>query len=120
MNIQFKNSDGRIAGRLQERIERRLAKLSRLTDSEKNAANTFFEIERAVGSHQTGEVWQATINIDADGTRFHASELAETPEKAANKAMKEIETEVRRARGKERALLKRGGGFFKSLTRRFA
>ncbi|HEX8591565.1 MAG TPA: HPF/RaiA family ribosome-associated protein [Candidatus Paceibacterota bacterium] len=119
MNIQFKNSSGGLSGRLQERIERKLTKLSRITDSETNSANAFFELERAIGSHQSGEVWQVVINIDADGSRFHTSELAETPQKAADKALKEIQTEIRKARGKERTLVKRGGGILKSLRQRF-
>jgi len=118
MNIQFKNSDGILKGRLQQRIEEKLAKLSVLTDTPTQSANAFFELERAVGSHQSGDVWQAIINIDSDGERFHTSELAETPEKAADIAIREITIEVKKVRGKKRTLLRRGGNLIKSMQQR--
>jgi ribosome-associated translation inhibitor RaiA len=117
MNIQFKNSHGGLSPKLQERIERKLGKLARLTDSSESSANAFFELERPVGSHQSGEVWQATINIDAHGERFHASELAETPAKASDIALREIDTELKKVRGKKRALVRRGQAMFKSMLR---
>lgn len=119
MNIQFKNSDGSLKGPLQDRIESKLAKLSQLVDTPTQTANAFFELERAVGSHQSGEVWQAIINIDSDGERFHTSELAETPAKAADIAIREITTEIKKVKGKKRALMRRGGGAIKSMLRRF-
>ncbi|HEY0010319.1 MAG TPA: HPF/RaiA family ribosome-associated protein [Candidatus Paceibacterota bacterium] len=120
MNTQFKNTHGGLSSALQERIERKLAKLSKLTDTKDNTANAFFELERSVGSHQSGEVWQATVNIDANGTRFHTSELAETPEKASDRALKEIDIELKKAKGKRQALVRRGGGIWKAFQQRFS
>jgi ribosome-associated translation inhibitor RaiA len=117
MNIQFKNSHGGLSPKLQERIERKLAKLARLTDTPDNSANAFFELERTIGSHQSGEVWQATINIDANGERFHTSELAETPAKASDIALREIDTELKKVRGKKRALVRRGANALKLMLR---
>ena len=115
MNIQFKNSHGGLYPALQERIERKLAKLARLTDTPTHIALASFELERSIGSHQTGDVWQATLNIDANGTRFHSTELADSPERASLKVLREIRTELKRARGKRQALVKRGGGLWKTL-----
>jgi ribosome-associated translation inhibitor RaiA len=115
MNIQFKNSHGGLSPALQERIERKLAKYARLTDTKEHSANAYFELEKAVGSHQTGDVWQATLNIHANGNRFHVEELAETPEKVAGKVLREIFRELKRERGKRQALVKRGGSLFKNI-----
>jgi ribosome-associated translation inhibitor RaiA len=117
MNIQFKNTHGGLSAQLQERIERKLAKLSTFTDTSEQSANTSFELERTIGSHQSGEVWQATINIDSNGERFYTSELAETPAKASDIALREITTELKKMRGKKRALVKRGAGIFKEMLR---
>lgn len=118
MNIQFKNSRGELSPRLQEKVERKLAKLARHTDTPENKAHAFFELERAVGSQQTGNVWQATLNIDANGTPYYAAELADSPEKAADRVLKEIRIELKKARGKRRALTRREGGFWKTFQQR--
>jgi ribosome-associated translation inhibitor RaiA len=119
MNIQFKNLHGGLTPALEERIERKLAKLAKFTDTDEHSANAFFELERAVGSHQSGDVWQVTLDIDVNGARFHAEELADTPRKAAEKVIKEVLAELKKARGKRRALLKREGGLWKSFRERF-
>jgi len=120
MNIQFKNSHGGLSPALQERVEEKLTKLSKLTDTSEHAANAIFSLERSVGSHQTGDVWEAALTIDSNGTRFHASELAEIPEKAAEKVLKEILIELKKAKGKRKALAKREGGFWKRMQEKFA
>lgn len=120
MNVQFRNEDGSITGALQERIERKLAKLSLLTDTDDESAVATFDLEREVGAQQSGTIWKARITITANGTQYHAAERDDTPELAANRALKEIRTEVRRTLGKRRALIRKGGGLFKRLTRRSA
>jgi ribosome-associated translation inhibitor RaiA len=119
MNVQFKNTHGGLSGKVQARIEQKLTKLSRMTDTSEQSANAFFELERAIGSHQTGQVWQATVNIDAQGHRFHATELADSPQKAANAVLREVTTEVKKALGKRRAMARREGGIWKALQQRF-
>jgi ribosome-associated translation inhibitor RaiA len=120
MNIQFKNSHGGLSSRLQERIERKLAKLSVFADTKEHSANATFNLERTVGSHQTGDVWEGTITIDANGSLLHASSLAETPERASEQVLKEIRVELKKEREKRRALARRGGGFWKGLQQRFS
>lgn len=119
MNIQFKNTDGGITPALEERIERKLAKLSRLTDTKEESANAVFSLERSVGSHQTGNVWEASLTIDSHGNRFYASELSDLPEKASEKVLKEIRIELKKAKGKRLALTKREGSFWKRMQERF-
>ncbi|HEY4489261.1 MAG TPA: HPF/RaiA family ribosome-associated protein [Candidatus Paceibacterota bacterium] len=119
MNIQFKNSDGSLSPALQEHVEGKLVKLAKLTDTTEHSANAVFSLERSVGSHQSGDVWEAAITIDVLGDRFYTSELAEFPEKAAEKVLKEIRIELKKAKGKRQALTKREGGFWKRMQQRF-
>ena len=119
MNLQYKNSHEALTPALRRKIEQKLTKLAPTADDPQSDSHAFFELNQEVGSHQTGDIWRASINLDSEGTRFFASQLADTPEKAADLAIREITTELRRARGKKRALVKRGGGIFKSLQQRF-
>jgi ribosome-associated translation inhibitor RaiA len=120
MNIQFRNVDGLISQALQERVERKLAKLTFATDSDKSAATAAFDLEKAVGSSKSGQLWQASVTIDSAGNRFYASKLADSPEKAADQALREIRTEVRRAKSRQRTLVRKGNSVFKRLARRFS
>lgn len=120
MHIQFKNSHGGLSPKLQERIEKKLAKLSVLADTKTSSANATFSLERSVGSHQSGDVWEAVITVDANGTPFHASSLDDSPEKASEKVLKEMRTELKKERSKRRALTRREEGFWKGLQQRFS
>jgi ribosome-associated translation inhibitor RaiA len=117
MNVQFRNEDGLIAGELQERIERKLAKLSLLTDSAEESAVATFDLEKEIGAQHTGTIWRASIVLTVNGAQYYAAELAETPDLAANQALKEVRKEIRRAQGKKRALVRKGGSIIKDLTR---
>ena len=118
MLLQFKNSRDEISEELEERIERQLTRLSRYTGKNDAAAQAFFEIEREVGSKQTGDVWRASVNVDAEGNRYHASELADSPTKASDLVLKELRREMRRAKSKERTLVRKGNAMWKSFSRR--
>lgn len=120
MQIQFKNSHGALSPKLQHRIEDKLEKLASFADTKLSPANAVFSLERSVGSHQTGDVWEAAVTIDANGERMHVSELAGTPDKASEKVLKEIRAELKKARSKRRALARREGGFWKGLQQRFS
>ena len=120
MHIQFKNSHEGLSLDLQDRIEKKLTKLSALADTDESQANAVFSLERSVGSHQTGDVWDASVTVDANGTRFHTSELAENPVKASEKVLKEMRAELKKARGKQRALARREEGFWKRFQQRFS
>lgn len=119
MQIQFKNTDGALVPELQELVEQKLLKLSMLADAPGSPANAVFSLERSVGAQHTGDVWEASITIDSNGTRFYTSELADAPRKASEKVVKEIRTELKKARGKQQALLKREGSFWKRFQERF-
>lgn len=120
MQIQFKNSHGGLNTKLQDRIEKKLIKLSALADTQASPANATFSLERSVGSHQSGDVWEAAVTIDANGSRFYASELGDSPEKVCEKVVKEIRIELKKDRSKRRALSRREGGFWKGVQQRFS
>lgn len=119
MLIQFQNTHEELPQQLRDRIEQKLGKLTRYTGKDDNGARVFFEVQREVGAQQTGDVWRASVNVDVGGALFHASELADSPTTAADAALKELRTEMRRAKGKERTLVRKGAGMWKSLHQRF-
>lgn len=120
MLIQFKNTHDELPQPLRDRIEQKLSKLTRHTGKDNEGARAYFEIGREVGSKQTGDIWRASLNVEVGGSLFNASELADSPTKASDRTLAEIRKEMRRARGKERALVRKGNNLWKNLTQRFS
>ena len=120
MQIQFKSSHGELSQKLRDNVERKLTKLSELADTKESEAVATFVLERSVGAQNNGEVWGASLTIEANGEHFYASELSETPEKSAEKVLKEVRIELKKARAKRRAVTRREGGFWKGLPQRLS
>jgi len=120
MNIHFRNPAGELPQRLVDRIEKKLGKLQKFVSERNYEAQLFVEVGRESGSNSSDNMWRASLNLDLAGDRFNASELASTPETAADRTIRELMAELRTAHGKQRAIHKRGGSVLKRLVRGFA
>jgi ribosome-associated translation inhibitor RaiA len=120
MEISFRNMHHAISQKLIERTEKRIQRLGHLIDEGKFEALAFVEINKATGAHRTGNVWRASINLDARGDRFHAEAINDTPEKAADRMVRELQSELRTHRMRERSIKRKEGGLWKSLQQQFS
>jgi ribosome-associated translation inhibitor RaiA len=77
----------------------------------------FVTLGKETKAHHTGKIWKAEINLDSEGVRYNAKSLEEHMEDAVTKAVKEMASELRKARKKKTTLLKRGGAFIKNSLR---
>ncbi|HEV7121428.1 MAG TPA: HPF/RaiA family ribosome-associated protein [Candidatus Paceibacterota bacterium] len=115
MEIYFKNTHQDVPGQLLARAEKRIEKLGKLIDEGRFEAQAFMEITKATGSQHSDAAWRATINIDVRGDRFHAASVQNTPEKAADRAIDEMRSELRAHHARERRIRRKADGFWKSL-----
>ncbi len=120
MNIHFRNPSGELTQKLKDRVEKKLGKLQKLVSERNYEAQLFVEIVRESGSNSSDNMWRASLNLDLAGERYNASELADTPETAGDRAIRELMAELRTAHGRQRAIQKRGGSVLKRLVRGFA
>lgn len=115
MQVHFKLISKEVPGKLLARVEKKLLRLrKRLADS-LYAVQAFVEISKDSGSTHSEKAWRASVNVDAQGDRYHAEAAAATPEKASDRMIKELEAELRTRRVRERKLERKAEGFWKSL-----
>lgn len=75
------------------------------------------EFEKVTNHHQQGNIHRVEINLEVNGKLHRAEATTETFERSIDEVRAEIERVVRRARGKEDTMLKKGGRKLKSLLR---
>lgn len=118
MNIKFRQGSEELPERLIDRAQTKLSKLSRLIAEKDDEAQIYVDVERESGSRSSDSLWRTSINLDKAGERFNAVGTGETPEKATEIAIKELKREVRRAKGKQISIAKRGRELLKRMRQR--
>lgn len=119
MEIRFKGLHYDLPAAVTDRAQKKLKALSKYLGKDADLASAYVELGRLSEAHQTGPVWQALINLSVPGTSYRAEALEETIENAIDKTTEELSKEIRRARSRERSLMRRGGVLLKSLAQGF-
>jgi len=120
MNIIFRQGSEELSDALITRAQKKLSRLSRLISEGTYEALVYVDVERESGAQTSDNMWRTSINLDLAGDHFNAVEMGSTPEKATDLAIKEMKRVVRKAKGKERAVLRRGGGLLKRFQKGFS
>lgn len=120
MEIYFKNTYPGVRKALIDRTQKKVERLSNLIDEGQFEAQAYIEIGKASGAHQTGAIWRTTINVDTRGDRFHAEAIQDTPEKATDRAVRELQSELRKYRAREQTLRRQGNSIWKSFQRGYS
>ncbi|MEX0913022.1 MAG: HPF/RaiA family ribosome-associated protein [Candidatus Paceibacterota bacterium] len=75
------------------------------------------EFEKVTNHRQQGSIHRVEINLEVNGKLYRAESTSDTFEKALDEVKAEVEESLRRARGKEDTMLKKGGRKLKQLLR---
>lgn len=114
MRVHFKGTDYQIPARLSAIATKKINALKKLMGQGKHEAFAYVDMGKETAAHQNGKIWKADINLDVDGTRFHAKALAERIEQAIDTAVTELKRELHTAHKKRQSIMKRGGALFKA------
>lgn len=120
MEIYFKNIHPGVTQRMLDRAEKKIERAGKIIDEGRFEAQAFMEIGRISGSQTGDKVWRASINMDARGERFHAESVQDSPGKAADRAVGELQSELRTYQAREKTLRRKGGSIWKSFQRGFS
>lgn len=115
MEIRFKGLHYDLPQEITERAQRKLLTLTKYLGSEADLASAYVELGKLSEAHQTGNVWQAIINLSVPGHTYRAEALESSMENAIDRTIDELSKEIRKARTKDRSLMRRGGLLLKSL-----
>jgi hypothetical protein len=98
-------------------LEEKLAAPLRLLGEEKEQALLEIDIEEAPAEGRSSEPYRLVVNLSVHGKVYHAEAVKPTPEAAADRVRSELEQEIRKSRGRARALWKRGHQAIKDMMR---
>lgn len=116
MNISIKTINCELSTDSEGVIDRKFSLLEQhVRDGE--AARLEVEVEGMPEGQEDGARFRADANLTIDGKLYRAVARSGSLEAAVEKVRHELETEVSRARKKQRSLLKRGGTALKNMLR---
>jgi len=115
MEIYFKLIHPDVSKVLVDRAEKKMQRFEKLIHEGRSEAKAYVEITKATGSQHSEAAWQASINVDSNGDRFHAEAAQDTPEKATDRAIAEMMSELRDHQARARRVNRKANGFWKSV-----
>lgn len=109
MNISIKSLHSELAADAKDLVETKLRALEKHIDESAATALLECEIEESIAAVRAGGRYRAEGNLAVGGSVYRAEALSDTLEGAVDKVRDELARELRKARGKNRSFLKRGG-----------
>ncbi len=114
MQITIKTTSPEVTGDVQTLIENKFAAMTRLVPE---TALLSCEIERSVAVERAGAKYRAEGNLSVDGKLYRAECDGTTLEEAVDGVRDGLEREYKRAQGRRRELVRRGGAALKRMLR---
>jgi ribosomal subunit interface protein len=116
MNITIKGTRHELTDETRALIEDKLSAIDRLVGGGV-AATLSCEIEQSIAVERAGAKYRAEGNLSVDGKLYRAESEGVTLEEAIDKVRDELAREYKRAQGKKRELVRRGGAALKRMLR---
>jgi ribosome-associated translation inhibitor RaiA len=99
------------------RVEEKLSPIARLLGEQGETALLELELADAPAEGRSATPTRLTATLSYGNVVAHAEAVKPNPESAADRVRRTLEAEVRRVRGKNNGLFKRGGARLKELLR---
>lgn len=117
MQINFKGTNYNLPREVSDYAQKKVEGLKKHMGNQGEFARAYVDLGKETEAHQNGNIWRADINLDVDGERFYAKEVAESIEKAIDATVRELGSELQTARKRKRSLVRKGGSIIKSMLR---
>jgi len=117
MNITIKATKYQMRPETEALIEKKLAAPLRLLGEEGDRALLEIEIEEAPPEGRSSEPCRLVARLVINDKVYHAEAVKPNPESAADRVRSQLESEIRKDRGRARKLWKRGGAAIKRILR---
>lgn len=117
MKISIKATGLALTPALQGYVEKRLTTVGRFVDMVKSEGFAQVEIGKTTKHHKRGDVYLAEVTIKASGANYRAESTADDLHAAIDDMRDEILEVIKKRRGKQTDLKKRGGRQAKKMLR---
>jgi ribosomal subunit interface protein len=114
--INIKATNMELSDELRSLLEQKIQALEKFIPNDESDVVCQAELERMTDK-QSGRIQRAEVNLRVAGKLYRAEATEEQMEKAIDSVRDEIKRELRKARGKEQSLMKRGGQAIKRMVR---
>lgn len=108
MELALKGTKYRPTPEIREQALRQATTLGKLVRRDAEA-RAMLELERAVGGQKKGDIWRAELTVTVGAKRFRAESMKAKLDHAITTVMRDVSGELRRAKAKAAASVKRGG-----------
>ena len=119
MDIQFKGTRYEPTPEIIAQATKQIEPLARFLGNDFTVARANVELERAVGGKNNGDIWRAELNIEHEGKLYRAESTKAKLSHAVTTVARDVGRELRRGRGKEHALFRRGSAQVKEFLQGF-
>ncbi len=117
MDIQYKGTKYEPTEDIIAQAEKQIQGLEKFAEE---GARAELELEQAVGGKNKGDIWRAELNIITPTARFRAESLKAKLPHALTTVVRDVARELRRAKGKNQNLLRKGQSAVKDLLQGFS
>ncbi len=113
--ISIKASNYTVTPEMEALLDQKFGPLGKFLEG-KSDVHCQVELEK-IGSHHSGKIFRAEINLYVEGKMFRADSTQEQMEFAIDVIRDDVKRELQRAQGKKLSLLKRGRQAIKNMLR---
>jgi hypothetical protein len=117
MRTIFKESKCRLSPETEAMVEKKLVAVGRLLGEDVENAMLEIEVMQAPAEGRSSEPYRLVAKLVVNDTVYYAEAVKPTPESSADRVRSELESEIRRARGRTRKLIRRGSVALKTMLR---
>lgn len=119
MNIIFKGTNYTITPEIEKICKERIAAATRMLGDDKDKALIEVELQLVEERKNNNAVYRAEVNVSVDGKLYRAESTRRSMQSAISDVKNSLSNEIRKDRGKNTSLFKKGGRAAKSLLRGF-
>lgn len=117
MNIVIKTAKYQLTPESEAQVREKLAAPLRLLGDDSESALLEVEVVEAPPEGRSSEPYRLVARLSVHGEVFHAEAVKPSPESAADRVRSELESEIRKSRGRARRLWRRGHSAIKNMLR---
>lgn len=117
MNITIKAGKYTMSPETERLIEEKLTAPLRLLGEDSDRALLEIDVDEAPPEGRSSAPYRLVARLAIDGKVYYSEAVKPTPESAADRVRSELESEIRKDRGRARRLWRRGSSVVKQMLR---
>ncbi len=117
---KIKSTNIELTDAISDFVTSRVDSLNKFVNPDDSSASIDVEVGKTTDHHNKGDIFMAEFNFQIGGKNFRASSESEDLYNAVDKVKEEMSQELRRNKGKEKTLFRRGSSAIKEILKGFS